>query len=356
MNGLTPAQHAQLLTPLDTGRINKLRGMSHLEAWDVRRWLIRIFGFTGWSFEVVETVLAYENIVPNEKGVRATVVYRATGRLRIRDEAGNELAVFEDAATGDGVNMPSVGDAHDFALKTAVSQALKRCAANLGDQFGLSLYNNGNPAPVVLAVLARTGESPVALPVDPPVAPEPEVPGEPERPAQRHQGPVEDEWNQPAPSGQLPPPSPLVPKADQKQQARMAILLKEKRGISDDAEARAAIAAMMRRPLKSRTELSKAEANNVITTLTAEPDWTPLEDNPVRDILLTNIKDASSPSTLDAAGRDIVSELARGSITPAESDWLKVKWMVRRDVLRELAAARQEEAGLMAMAGAEAAA
>ena len=40
-----------------------------------------------------------------------------------------------------------------MAIKTAESQAFKRCAINLGDQFGLSLYNNGGTASVVRAVL-----------------------------------------------------------------------------------------------------------------------------------------------------------------------------------------------------------
>ena len=40
------------------------------------------------------------------------------------------------------MNQASVGAAHDLAMKSAISQALKRCAANLGDQFGLSLYSD----------------------------------------------------------------------------------------------------------------------------------------------------------------------------------------------------------------------
>ena len=41
-----------------------------------------------------------------------------------------------------------------MAVKTAESDALKRAAINLGDQFGLSLYNNGSTAPVVTQTLA----------------------------------------------------------------------------------------------------------------------------------------------------------------------------------------------------------
>ena len=46
-----------------------------------------------------------------------------------------------------------IGDAHDMALKTAESGALKRAATNLGDQFGLSLYNDGSMLPLVKRVV-----------------------------------------------------------------------------------------------------------------------------------------------------------------------------------------------------------
>jgi len=61
---------------------------------------------------------------------------------------------------------------------TAASQALKRAATNLGDQFGLSLYNNGSPAPVVGFSAAHPPvewekvAEPLPEPDDPPVKPE----------------------------------------------------------------------------------------------------------------------------------------------------------------------------------------
>jgi hypothetical protein len=66
---------------------------------------------------------------------------------------GLEDAIYTEAAVGDSQNNPSRADAHDMAIKTAESQAFKRCAINLGDQFGLSLYNNGGTGSVVRAVL-----------------------------------------------------------------------------------------------------------------------------------------------------------------------------------------------------------
>ena len=48
---------------------------------------------------------------------------------------------------------PDVGEVADFAVKTAESDALKRCAINLGTQFGLGLYNNGGLGDVVRVLL-----------------------------------------------------------------------------------------------------------------------------------------------------------------------------------------------------------
>jgi recombination DNA repair RAD52 pathway protein len=60
-------------------------------------------------------------------------------------------------ATGTAKNQPSRADAHDLALKAAVSGAEKRAAKALGNQFGLSLYNNGTTKSVVSSSLAYEG-------------------------------------------------------------------------------------------------------------------------------------------------------------------------------------------------------
>ena len=147
-----------LLAPLHPGRVRQVQGNAHLEAWDIRRHLLRVFGWGGWDFTVVSCDLVSERSVWDEKQPlkgRHTIVYRVVGRLTIKDPEGTVLAVFEDGATGDASNQPSLGDAHDMALKTAMSQALKRCAMNLGDRFGLSLYANGSTEAVVAGSLAH---------------------------------------------------------------------------------------------------------------------------------------------------------------------------------------------------------
>ena len=169
---LTPEQIATLLAPIHPNRVQHLRGQSHVEAWDVRRWLNRVFGFGGWSDETRELVCVSEReINPG----RWTVVYRAQTRLTVKTVDGRTLSSWDDAAMGDSRNQPSLGDAHDMAMKTALSQALKRCAVNLGDAFGLSLYNDGSPKAVGLwsAAHAKPKEPEQAPVEDEPVKPEP---------------------------------------------------------------------------------------------------------------------------------------------------------------------------------------
>lgn len=189
---LSPYQLRMLHGGIHGNRVRNLRGMAHLEAWDVRRQLIRIFGFGGFTIETISLDLVHENgemrRKKNKQGqeygdpyMAWTLVYRAQVRLTLLDTAGREIAHYEDGAAGDSVNQPSLGDAHDMAMKTALSQALKRCAVNLGDQFGLSLYNDGSREAVVNYSAAHPpqewkaqSQPPQPEPDDPPVRPEPE--------------------------------------------------------------------------------------------------------------------------------------------------------------------------------------
>lgn len=170
---LTTTQTEQLLKGVNPSRVKILDGLSHMEAFDIRAHLIRIFGFANWDTRITETVLIYEDFGKNSRGRDSVnVAYRVGIELTVRDEDGNKLARYGDVATGESRGMPVTkrGDAHDMAMKTASSQALKRCAINLGDQFGLSLYNQGSTQPFVRGTL-------VAVASDKAEAPEVEVKG-----------------------------------------------------------------------------------------------------------------------------------------------------------------------------------
>lgn len=279
--GLTQQQIRLLLSPLHPSRVRQLDGHSHLEAWDVRRWLTRIFGFTGWSDEILSCELVHEQMWPvlDQKTKapvlgknRCTAVYRVTLRLTVKDPRGNVLGFWDDAATGDAVNQPTVGDAHDLALKTAVSQALKRCAANLGDQFGLSLYNNGSASPVVLRLATSGTESDAPVDDAPVVGGELDEPREGEPQAQvaeaverkakrerRSKPPVEDEF---APAPQDAP--------SDGQLRNLAIALKERGFTTDDARY-AEMSRIVGRPITSAKQLSVGEARHVLRSLAGTP-------------------------------------------------------------------------------------
>jgi hypothetical protein len=235
---LTDQQVAFLLQPISGKRVRDLRGMSHLEAWDVRRQLIRIFGFDGFTIETISLDLVSERETQAGSN-RWTIVYRAQVRLTIKATNGQPLTVFEDAAAGDAINQPKLGDAHDLAMKTALSQALKRCAVNLGDQFGLSLYNDGSQAAVVMRSLAYMGE-PVPEADDTPVGAEPTPQGDdrspepdpeptpPARPAARHEPTTPRAV--PAPAEQ-PRPGAMPPAGDAERQAALDAMWEAARAV-----------------------------------------------------------------------------------------------------------------------------
>ena len=158
---LNEQQYEQLLKPLNPARVAKRSGggrqLSYLEAWDVKAHLNRIFGFLNWSADVRESVLAFEE--KNEKG-QWHVGYKVVLALRIDNGSEWSSATYTEAAVG-FATLPSRGEAHDMAIKTAESDALKRAAINLGTQFGLSLYNNGSTTDVIGKTLDREVGEPV---------------------------------------------------------------------------------------------------------------------------------------------------------------------------------------------------
>lgn len=172
---LTDRQKEVLLAPIKPHRVFRAQGMAHVAAFDVVAHLTRIFGWGGWDKEILSLDLVHERITEDKGKVRCWVTYRCVMRLTVRDQEGNVVTRIEDAATGSAQNMPTVGDAHDFAVKNAVSYALKRCAKDLGDQFGLSLYNKGQTSALIGATVLDHDDDPQDH------APEPQSLGNDER-------------------------------------------------------------------------------------------------------------------------------------------------------------------------------
>lgn len=149
---LTEQQIIVLTSPLSGKRVAKLSGNSYLKAWDVKASLIKVFGFGGFSAEVIESSIvavreygAGTTWHTKKDGSAATpqVIAKATMRLTIFGIGPRgEDVVYTESAIGANSGF-DIGDTMDNALKTASSAALKRCAIYLGTQFGLSLYNDG---------------------------------------------------------------------------------------------------------------------------------------------------------------------------------------------------------------------
>lgn len=165
------SQLAQLRSPLDPSRIKERaesgKTFSYLDGEDVIRTANRIFGFGMWSSEALELTqtsqqfmgIAYKdggksvrplgNLGDLQSGEKAgyTVGWLARVQVTVRHyDDGNSAwleARYTDVGHGDGINMPSLAGANEFAAKEATTDALKRCLRFLGDQFGLTLWDKG---------------------------------------------------------------------------------------------------------------------------------------------------------------------------------------------------------------------
>lgn len=156
---LTEEQMQVLMTPLHPSRVLSRsqggRSLSYLAGWDVKATLIRVFGFGGFDSEVTETtVLDIERTPMPAVGsakeyIKIVVLAQVTVRLTIHQTG----AVYTESAAASQTGR-DVGEVADFAIKTAATDALKRCAINLGTQFGLSLYDNGSKAECVRRIFA----------------------------------------------------------------------------------------------------------------------------------------------------------------------------------------------------------
>lgn len=151
MSGITRAQQDVLLSPLAKNRVETREGMSYLNVSDVRRWLIRIFGFGGFSYTVSEAELISHQEVPQTKNP-SKMNQVVCWKVKVALDVPALGAHYEGYAIGSS-SQPSLAEAHDMAIKTAESDALKRCAVNLGDQFGLSLYFSKGREVVTSSVL-----------------------------------------------------------------------------------------------------------------------------------------------------------------------------------------------------------
>ena len=300
-------QTKQLLQPINPRRVLRDgRGNSHVSQQDVTAHLIRVFGFGNFKTELLDvTLIAEECRNPEDPYARRKwdVTYRATMRLTIFDRNHDLVTSFEDSSCGDAQNQVR-HDAHDLALKSAISLAKKRCTINLGDQFGLSLYNKGQMEALVIASLVTPSgmfqenddvqsevpqqesmghdeiekESPEATDEQEAMLERSlgatrvgtEPPEEPQEPAQEPQEPPTAPEPTEAPTeAQEPTPEDgeaEEPGITQAQHAKIGALLREK-GITTRQDSIDNVVQIIGRPIQSRNDLTRHEAGRVIDTL-----------------------------------------------------------------------------------------
>lgn len=108
----------------------------YIEGWHAIAEANRIFGFDGWSYDIVacECVFQGARAIGKDKKDGFGVTYVA----RISVMSGGVQRV--DVGSGHGYDV-DCGIAHESAIKEAVTDALKRALRTFGNPFGLALYD-----------------------------------------------------------------------------------------------------------------------------------------------------------------------------------------------------------------------
>ena len=158
--GLTKKQVARLLTAIDSSFVDTKQGQSYMAQHEVRAELTRIFGFGNWDAQTERMEFLWERQVnPGEPDYPAKpkqgnppyyrACYMASVRINIRDYWGNDVATFVGYHAEANSVLPDQGEAHAMAITSAESYAFRRACINLGDRFGLSLYDKGSTSALV---------------------------------------------------------------------------------------------------------------------------------------------------------------------------------------------------------------
>jgi len=124
-----------LIEPLKIENVVKPTGNygpkgDYIEGWHAINEANRIFGFGGWSYT---TDLKFVSDLVNSNG-NHEIGYICKCRLTV------DGVTREDVGYGSGA-AKKAGDAHEGAVKEAVTDALKRALRTFGNQFGLALYD-----------------------------------------------------------------------------------------------------------------------------------------------------------------------------------------------------------------------
>lgn len=136
----TDKQNVELNKKLDPSYVRPPKQFgpkgSYIEGWHAISEANRIFGFDGWSYEVIEARCVCEN--PRQIGQQKKDGWGVTYTAKVRVTING--IVREDFGAGHGYDVDA-GLAHESAVKEAVTDSLKRALRTFGNIFGLALYD-----------------------------------------------------------------------------------------------------------------------------------------------------------------------------------------------------------------------
>ncbi len=110
------------------------RQTHHIQGWHAVSEANRIFGHDGWNRETILTTC----IGTRERLGDVYAIY--TAKVRVSARAGDFMVVREASGCAEGRGM-TLALAHELAVKSAETDAMKRALATFGNPFGLALYD-----------------------------------------------------------------------------------------------------------------------------------------------------------------------------------------------------------------------
>jgi len=145
------------------------RKLSYLEGHYVINRLNKVLGVGNWATQIIETKCVYSGMVLDSYGKeKQSASYTARVRLVVEFPNGKRTE-FEDVGFGNGFDKADPGKPHELATKEAITDAIKRCAKNLGSSMGLALYDKEQTkitdTPVVEAKVTPITTKTVVTPV-----------------------------------------------------------------------------------------------------------------------------------------------------------------------------------------------
>ena len=116
-------------------------GYDYLTSWDVIKTANEIFGYFGWSSELIDMRMVSEDFIEDKDKYEVSYLATVKVTLRYMGENGAVVSTSHMGSGHDAGTRKKKSEAHGMAIKNAESDAEKRALRKLGNQFGLPLYD-----------------------------------------------------------------------------------------------------------------------------------------------------------------------------------------------------------------------